>query len=77
MSNARYYNSLIPLTHSPAPYTTVVVCLFYIYYNTIIYCYWGLPGGAVLRILPTNARDLGSIPGSGRSLAKGNGNLLQ
>ena len=26
---------------------------------------------------PANAADLGSIPGSGRSLGKGNGNTLQ
>ena len=77
MSNVRYSNSLTPLTHSPAPHTIAVVCLFCIYYNTIIYCYWGFPGDAVVKILPTNTRDLGSIPGSGRSLGKGNGNPLQ
>ena len=48
---------------------------------------WGLPfqdggvsAGAVVKNLPTNAkntRDVGSIPGSRRSLGVGNGNPLQ
>ena len=40
----------------------------------------GLPGGAVVKNLPTRAgeaRELGSIPGLGRSLGVGNGNPLQ
>ena len=39
--------------------------------------YWGFPGGTVVKNLPANAGDLGSIPGSGRSLGEGNGNPLQ
>ena len=35
------------------------------------------PGGSVLKNPPANARDLGSIPGSGRSPGEGNGNPLQ
>ena len=38
------------------------------------------PGGAVVKKLPANAgdaRDVGSIPGSGRSPGAGNGNSLQ
>ena len=31
------------------------------------------PGGSVVKNLPANARDLGSIPGSGRSSGEGNG----
>ena len=41
--------------------------------------YRWLPGGPVVRDLPANvgdARDSGSIPGSGRSLGGGNGNLF-
>ena len=37
------------------------------------------PGGAMVKNLPANAgdaRDMSSIPGSGRSLGGGNGNLL-
>ena len=40
----------------------------------------GFPGGSVVKNLPANAGDtgdLGSIPGSGRSPGKGNGNPLQ
>lgn len=39
MNNVRYYNSVIPITHSPAPYTLVVIYLFCINCNTIIHCY--------------------------------------
>ena len=38
---------------------------------------WGFPGGSVIKNLPTNAGDTGSIPGSGISPGEGNGNLLQ
>ena len=38
---------------------------------------WGFPGGSVVNNWPANARDMGSVPGSGRSPGKGNGNLLQ
>ena len=38
---------------------------------------WGFPGGSVAKNLPVNARDAGSIPGSGRSPKEGNGNPLQ
>ena len=37
----------------------------------------GSPGGSVVRDLPANAGDLGSIPGSRRSFGEGNGNPLQ
>ena len=40
----------------------------------------GFPGGIVIKNLPANAgdtRDMGSIPRSGRSLGKGNGNPFQ
>ena len=40
----------------------------------------GFPGGVVVKNLPANtgdARDMGSIPGSGRSPGVGNGNPLQ
>ena len=35
------------------------------------------PSGSVVKNLPANARDVGSIPGSGRSPGEGNGNPLQ
>ena len=34
-------------------------------------------GGSVVKNLPANARDTGSIPGSGRSPGEGNGKPLQ
>ena len=37
----------------------------------------GFPAGTVLRNLPTNAGDTGSIPGLGRSSAERNGSPLQ
>ena len=40
----------------------------------------GFPGGTVVKNLPTNTgdtRDMGLIPGMGRSSGGGNGNLLQ
>ena len=44
-------------------------------------CYWGFPGGSVVKKkkknLPANARDTDSIPGLGRSPGEGNGNPLQ
>ena len=42
--------------------------------------YWGFLGGTVVKNIPANAadaRDPGSIPGSGRSPGGGNGNPLQ
>ena len=43
-------------------------------------CHWGFPGCAVVKNPPAKAgdtRDVGSIPGSGRSPGEGNGNPLQ
>ena len=40
----------------------------------------GFPGGAVVKNPPAktgDARDVGSIPGSGRSPGEGNGNSIQ
>ena len=40
----------------------------------------GFPGGSAVKNPPTSAgdtKDVGSIPGSGRSPEKGNGNSLQ
>ena len=40
------------------------------------YLYLSFPGDSVVKNLPTNAGDTGSISGSGRSSGEGNGNLL-
>ena len=37
----------------------------------------GFPGSSVVKNLPANARDTGSIPGLGRSPGGGYGNPLQ
>ena len=37
----------------------------------------GFPAGSVVKNLPANAGDVGSVPGSGRSPGEGNGNPLQ
>ena len=37
----------------------------------------GFPGGSVVKNLPANAGDMGSIPGLGRALGVGNDNALQ
>ena len=42
-----------------------------------IYTYMGFPGGSEVKASASNAGDLGSILGSGRSPGEGNGNALQ
>ena len=42
-----------------------------------IYPLLGFPGSSVVKNLPANAGDTGSIPGSGKSPNEGNGNPLQ
>ena len=37
----------------------------------------GFPGGSAVKNPPAEARDTGSVPGSGRSFGEGNGNLPQ
>ena len=41
----------------------------------IVYTYMVFPGGSMVKNLPANAEDLGSIPGLGRSPGEGNGSL--
>ena len=45
------------------------------FYKHVLYC--NFPGGSDGKESACNAGDLGSIPGSGRSPRKGNGNPLQ
>ena len=55
---------------------TVLQPLVYSFFMTAV----AFLGGAVVKNLPANARDAGdpgSIPGSGRSPGRGNGNPLQ
>ena len=48
-----------------------------IYYLKIFIRKIGFPGGSVAKNPPVNARDAGSIPGSGKSPGVGNDNTLQ
>ena len=43
----------------------------------ILFYHMGFRGGSVVKNLPANAGDAGSIPGSGRFPGEGNGNPLQ
>ena len=47
------------------------------YPEQMLWNLWGFPDGSVVKNPPTNAGDMGSIPGSGRSSGGGNGNPLQ
>ena len=49
------------------------------YTTTYLYTatFFGFPGGTEVKASACNVGDLGSIPGSGRSLREGNGNPLQ
>ena len=38
---------------------------------------WGFPGSSVVKNLPDNERDMGPIPGSGRSPGEGDDNPCQ
>ena len=49
----------------------------FIYYYCSLTQYLGFPGRAVVKNLPANAGDPGSIPGLGRSPGEGHGNPLQ
>ena len=49
----------------------------YIYIYIYIYIHIWLPWWLSGKDQPANAGDAGSMPGSGRSRGKGNGNLLQ
>ena len=42
-----------------------------------LYEFLDFPGGSVVKNMPANEGDMGSIPGSGRSHGEGNGNPLQ
>ena len=49
----------------------------YIYVHTHTHIYIGFLGGLVVKNLPANAGDTGSIPGSGSSLGEGHVNPIQ
>ena len=45
--------------------------------SQVLFPHSGFPGGSVVKNLPVNAGDSGSIPGLGRSPGEGNGSPLQ
>ena len=45
--------------------------------SVIVGIYLGFPAGSVVKNMPANAGDVGSISGSGRSPGEGNGNPVQ
>ena len=51
--------------------------LWFNYVQLLKQYFWGFPGGSEVKVSACNARNLGSIPGSGRSPGEGNGNALQ
>ena len=69
--NSSYYLTMSCVTAK----TSFVNCIVTRSYN----CFFklGFPGGTVVKNLPANAGDAGSIPESGRSPEEGNGNPLQ
>ena len=53
------------------------VCVYlYVYVYVCVYVCMGFPDGSAVKNLPTNAGDVVSIPGSGRSPGEGNGNPI-
>ena len=54
-------------------YTFVLQGMVIRQYNCFL---MGFAGGSAVKNLPANTGDMGSIPGSGRSPGKGNGNPL-
>ena len=58
----------------------VTACLPQVLYSLVYFSLQkkrGFPGGSVVNNLPANTRDMGSIPGPGRSLGVGGGDPLQ
>ena len=58
-----------------------VIHIYILSYSTLciliyIMILLGFPSGSSVNNLPANARDIGSIPESGRSTGEGNGNPL-
>ena len=51
--------------------------MLFIWFITNRYWISDFPGGSVIKNMPASTRDIGSIPGSGRSPREGNGSTLQ
>ena len=90
VSLAQEYVTGIPTPTHIHPCVTPLITFFFFFwlcYTQLcptlcdpVDCSPGFPGGLVVNNVPVNAgnaRDMGSIPGSGRSLGVGHGNPLQ
>ena len=53
------------------------MCALCINKKRVMWVFMDFPGGSVVKNLPANVGDAGSIPGAGRFLRVGNGNSLQ
>ena len=56
-------------------YVNKCICIYF--KKLLIFTKTGFPGSSVVKNLPANAGDTGSIPGLGRSHGEGNGYALQ
>ena len=63
----------MPFRKTPSIYSSFPPAIYFIHGSE----YVRLPGGSVIKNPPTNTRDTGLIPGSGRSSAEGKANPLQ
>ena len=70
-ANDRLESGILDLGSEFGTFLTKLSCL------SFGYCLGGFPGGSEVKESASNAGDLGSIPGSGRSPGEGNGNPLQ
>ena len=67
-----YISSAVWCTFQEHTSSRIVLCVLY----CRVPCSLGFPSSSVVKNLPANAGDVGSIPGSGRFPGKGNGNPL-
>ena len=66
------------LKHLPFLDSVTYYLLLFLLHNWFLFCFFmGFPGGSVVKDLPANTGDSGSILGSERSPGEGNGNPLQ
>ena len=66
------------LKHLPFLDSVTDYLLLFRLHNQFLFCFFmGFPGGSVVKDMPANAGDSGSILGSERSPGEGNGNPRQ
>ena len=70
-------STMLSLTPTPKHTSHIPMTQVCTHTHVHIHTCLGFPGGSVVKNLPVNAGDMGSIPGSGRSPGKQNGKRLQ